>query len=77
LLDIVQSLSERSNQALAGRFLDVLVLSAQADRSPFGRSIDGRNVWFSCSDPLPGVGTFVSVAVDRGSREGLYGTRVS
>ncbi|MCX6084021.1 MAG: radical SAM protein, partial [Caldiserica bacterium] len=76
LLNIVQNLSEQSNQALAGRSLDVLVLSAQAGRNVFGRSIDGRNVWFPCSDPLPGVGTFVSVAGDRGSREGLYGTRI-
>jgi tRNA-2-methylthio-N6-dimethylallyladenosine synthase len=76
LLHIVQDLSEQSNQALAGRSLDVLVLSVHAGRNVFGRSIDGRNVWFSCSEPVPGIGTFVSVAVDHGSREGLYGTRV-
>jgi len=76
LLHIVQDLSEQSNQALAGRSLDVLVLSVHAGRNVFGRSIDGRNVWFSCSESVPGIGTFVSVAVDHGSREGLYGTRV-
>jgi len=76
LLSIVQDLSEQSNQVLAGRCVDVLVLAAPAGGNAFGRSIDGRNVWFSCSEPVPGIGTFVSVAVDHGSREGLYGTRV-
>jgi len=77
LLKIVQNMSERSNQVLAGSSVEVLVLSALAGGDAFGRSIDGRNVWFSCSEPLPGIGTFVSVAVDHGSREGLYGARVS
>lgn len=76
LLSIVQGLSEQSNQVLAGRCVDVLVLAAHAGGDVFGRSIDGRNVWFSCSEPAPGVGTFVSVTIDHGSREGLYGTRV-
>lgn len=76
LLRIVQDLSEQSNQVLAGRCVDVLVLAAHAGGDAFGRSIDGRNVWFSCSEPVPGIGTFVSVAVDHGSREGLHGTRV-
>lgn len=76
LLRIVQDLSEQSNQVLAGRCVDVLVLAAHAGGDVFGRSIDGRNVWFSCSEPVPGIGTFVSVAVDHGSREGLHGTRV-
>jgi tRNA-2-methylthio-N6-dimethylallyladenosine synthase len=76
LLSIVQDLSEQSNQVLAGRCVDVLVLAAHAGGNAFGRSIDGRNVWFSCSQPVPRIGTFVSVAVDHGSREGLYGTRV-
>jgi tRNA-2-methylthio-N6-dimethylallyladenosine synthase len=76
LLSIVQDLSEQSNQVLAGRCVDVLVLAAPAGGNAFGRSIDGRNVWFSCSEPVPGIGTFVSVAVDHGSREGLYGARV-
>ncbi|MCX6063958.1 MAG: MiaB/RimO family radical SAM methylthiotransferase [Caldiserica bacterium] len=75
LLNIVRDLSEQSNQVLAGRSLDVLVLSAHAGGNAFGRSIDGRNVWFSCSDQVPGIGTFVSVAIDHGSREGLYGKR--
>ncbi|MCX6063772.1 MAG: MiaB/RimO family radical SAM methylthiotransferase [Caldiserica bacterium] len=75
LLNIVQDLSEQSNQVLAGRSLDVLVLAAHAGGEFFGRSIDGRNVWFSCSDPTPGIGSFVSVAVDHGSKEGLYGKR--
>ena len=76
LLRIVQATSELSNQMLAGRSVEVLVLSAPAGGEAFGRSIDGRNVWFSSSEPLPGVGAFVSVAVDHGSREGLYGDRV-
>ena len=76
LLRIVQDLSEQSNQVLAGRCVDVLVLAAHAGGDAFGRSIDGKNVWFSCSEPVPGIGTFVSVAVDHGSREGLHGTRV-
>ncbi|MCX6085161.1 MAG: hypothetical protein NTX94_01810, partial [Caldiserica bacterium] len=75
LLDIVQDLSEQSNQALAGRSLDVLVLTAHAGGEAFGRSIDGRNVWFSCSDAPPDIGTFVRVAVDHGSKEGLHGKR--
>jgi len=75
LLDIVQDLSEQSNQALAGRSLDVLVLTVHAGGRVFGRSIDGRNVWFSCSDAVPDIGTFVRVAVDHGSKEGLYGKR--
>jgi len=76
LLRIVQDLSEQSNQVLVGRCVDVLVLAAHAGGDAFGRSIDGKNVRFSCSEPVPGIGTFVSVAVDHGSREGLYGTRV-
>jgi len=76
LLSIVQGLSEQSNQVLAGRCVDVLVLAAHAGGNAFGRSIDGRNVWFSCSEPAPGVGAFVNVTIDHGSREGLYGTRV-
>ncbi len=75
LLRIVQNLSEQSNQVLAGRCVDVLVLAAQVGGNAFGRSIDGRNVWFSCSEPAPGIGSFVKVAVDHGSREGLYGAR--
>ncbi|MCX6096936.1 MAG: MiaB/RimO family radical SAM methylthiotransferase [Caldiserica bacterium] len=75
LLNIVRDLSEQSNQVLAGRSVDVLVLSAHAGGNAFGKSINGRNVWFSCSDPVPGIGTFVSVAIDHGSREGLYGKR--
>jgi tRNA-2-methylthio-N6-dimethylallyladenosine synthase len=77
LLSIVQGLREQSNQVLTGRCVDVLVLAVHACGDVFGRSIDGRNVWFSCSAPAPGVGTFVSVTIDHGSREGLYGTRVS
>jgi len=76
LLSIVQGLSEQSNQVQAGKCVDVLVLAAHAGGNAFGRSIDGRNVWFSCSEPAPGVGTFVNVTIDHGSREGLYGTRV-
>jgi len=76
LLRIVQDLSEQSNQVLAGRCVDVLVLAVHAGGHAFGRSIDGRNVWFSCSEPAPGVGTFVSVTIDHGSREGLHGTRL-
>jgi tRNA-2-methylthio-N6-dimethylallyladenosine synthase len=76
LLSIVQDLSEQSNQVLAGRCVDVLVLAVHAGGHAFGRSIDGRNVWFSCSEPAPGVGTFVSVTIDHGSREGLHGTRL-
>ena len=76
LLRIVQDLSEQSNQVLAGRCVDVLVLAAHAGGNAFGRSMDGRNVWFSCSEPVPGIGTFVSVAIDHGSREGLHGARV-
>jgi tRNA-2-methylthio-N6-dimethylallyladenosine synthase len=76
LLSIVQGLSEQSNQVLVGRCVDVLVLTVHAGGNAFGRSIDGRNVWFSCSEPAPGIGTFVSVTIDHGSREGLYGTRV-
>jgi tRNA-2-methylthio-N6-dimethylallyladenosine synthase len=76
LLSIVQSLSEQSNQVQVGRCVDVLVLAAHAGGNAFGRSIDGRNVWFSCSEPVPGVGTFVNVSIDHGSREGLYGARV-
>ena len=76
LLSIVQGLSEQSNQVLVGRCVDVLVLAVHAGGNAFGRSIDGRNVWFSCSVPEPGIGTFVSVTIDHGSREGLYGTRV-
>ncbi|HEY5001130.1 MAG TPA: MiaB/RimO family radical SAM methylthiotransferase [Candidatus Cryosericum sp.] len=77
LLSIVQGLREQSNQALTGRCVDVLVLAVHTAGDAFGRSIDGRNVWFSCSAPAPGVGTFVSVTIDHGSREGLYGARVS
>ena len=76
LLSIVQGLSGQSNQVLVGRCVDVLVLAAHAGGNAFGRSIDGRNVWFSCSEPAPGVGTFVNVTIDHGSREGIYGTRV-
>jgi tRNA-2-methylthio-N6-dimethylallyladenosine synthase len=76
LLSIVQDLSEQSNQVLAGRCVDVLVLAVHTGGDAFGRSIDGRNVWFSCSEPAPGVGRFVSVTIGHGSREGLYGTRV-
>jgi tRNA-2-methylthio-N6-dimethylallyladenosine synthase len=76
LLRIVQDLSEQSNQVLAGRCVDVLVLAAHAGGNAFGRSMDGRNVWFSCSEPVPGIGAFVSVAIDHGSREGLHGARV-
>ncbi len=77
LLGIVQDLSEHSNQAWAGESVDVLVLAAQEGGDAFGRSIDGRNVWFSCLQPTPNVGALVKVAVDHGSREGLYGTRLS
>ena len=76
LLSIVQGFSEQSNQVLVGRCVDVLVLAVHAGGNAFGRSIDGRNVWFSCSEPAPGIGTFVRVTIDHGSREGLYGTRV-
>jgi len=76
LLSIVQGLSEQSNQVLVGRCVDVLVLAVHAGGNAFGRSIDGRNVWFSCSEPAPGIGTFVRVTIDHDSREGLYGTRV-
>ncbi|HWQ22288.1 MAG TPA: MiaB/RimO family radical SAM methylthiotransferase, partial [Clostridia bacterium] len=76
LLKIVQDLSEMSNQAVAGSTVEVLVLSANADGSVFGRSIDGRNVWFTCCEPVPGVGAFVRVMVNHGSREGLYGSRI-
>src|SRR5450756_2292477 len=76
LLSIVQGLSGQSNQVLVGRCVDVLVLAAHAGGNAFGRSIDGRNVWFSYSEPAPGVGTFVNVTIGHGSREGLYGTRV-
>ncbi|MCX6083647.1 MAG: MiaB/RimO family radical SAM methylthiotransferase [Caldiserica bacterium] len=76
LLRIVQDLSEQSNQVLAGKFVDVLVLAVPAGSDAFGKSIDGRNVWFSCSEPVPGIGTIVNVAIDHGSREGLHGTRV-
>jgi tRNA A37 methylthiotransferase MiaB len=75
LLSMVQDLSEQSNQVLAGRCVDVLVLAAHTGGNAFARSIDGRNVWFSCSEPAPGVGTFVSVTIDHGSREGLYGAQ--
>ena len=77
LLGIVQDLSEQSNQMLVGRCVDVLVLASHADGNAFGRSIDGRNVWFACSEPAPGIGTFVSVVIEHGSREGLYGKRDS
>lgn len=76
LLQIVQGLSEQANQAMAGRCVDVLMLTAHAGQGAFGRSIDGRNVWFSCAGPEPEIGSFVRVTVDHGSREGLYGTRV-
>ncbi|MHB8106530.1 MAG: MiaB/RimO family radical SAM methylthiotransferase [Candidatus Cryosericum sp.] len=76
LLSIVQELSEESNRVLAGRQVDVLVLAAPAGGHAFGRSIDGRNVWFSYAEPAPGVGNFVTVTVDHGSREGLYGARI-
>jgi tRNA-2-methylthio-N6-dimethylallyladenosine synthase len=73
LLSIVQDLGEQSNQRLAGRAVEVIVLAAPPEGAAFGRSRDGRNVWFSWSDARPDVGAFVQVIVDHGSREGLYG----
>ena len=75
LLSIVQDLSEHSNQMLAGKCVEVLVLAMHGGDA-FGRSVDGRNVWFSCSEPMPETGTFARVAIDHGSREGLYGARI-
>jgi tRNA-2-methylthio-N6-dimethylallyladenosine synthase len=76
LLRIVQDLGEQANQRLAGSTVDVLVLTAHSEDSAFGRSRDGRNVWFSWSATRPDVGDFVKVTVSHGSREGLYGARV-
>jgi len=74
LLRVVQDLCEESNQRTAGHVVEVLVLSRQEDGKAFGRSIDGRNVWFSWTGQQPHVGEFVTVLIDHGSREGLYGT---
>ncbi len=76
LLKIVQELGEESNQHLAGTTVDVLVLSAESDGHAFGKSRDGRNVWFSWSGTASTVGDFARVSISHGSREGLYGTRV-
>jgi tRNA-2-methylthio-N6-dimethylallyladenosine synthase len=74
LLRVVQDLSLRSNAGMAGRSVDVLVVKAAALGMTFGKSRDGRNVWF---DNQTGMslrpGSFVRVTVDHGSREGLYG----
>jgi tRNA-2-methylthio-N6-dimethylallyladenosine synthase len=77
LLQIVQELGEQANQELVGQSVDVIVLSSAPDGSAFGKSRDGRNVWFSWSTVRPDVGTFVRAAVEHSSREGLYGGRVA
>lgn len=74
LLRIVQDLSEQSNEKMTGHLVDVLVLSLNEAGGGFGRSIDGRNVWFGRTEYQPVVGSFLRVMVDHASREGLYGT---
>lgn len=76
LLGVVQELSEESNQRMAGRTVEVLVLSWREPDRGFGRSIDGKNVWFASPGRQPSAGEFVHVVVDHGSREGVYGTAV-
>lgn len=76
LLEIVQDLGEQANQACTGHRVHVLVVAVPPEGSAFGRSRDGRNVWFSWSVDKPGTGDFVEVVVDHGSREGLYGALV-
>ena len=74
LLQVVQGLSLQSNTAMVGRSVDVLVLNAAASGMTFGKSRDGRNVWFDNQSGMSlCAGSFVRVTVDHGSREGLYG----
>jgi tRNA-2-methylthio-N6-dimethylallyladenosine synthase len=73
LLQIVQELGEQANQRFAGQSVDVMVLASTSEGTAFGKSRDGRNVWFSWSAVKPQAGAFVKVTVEHGSREGLYG----
>lgn len=76
LLALIQDIAEENNCTRAGQTIDVIVLTWSSDGHGFGRSCDGRNVWFtaSLSEPV-GVGAFIRVTVDHASREGLYGCR--
>ncbi len=76
LLKIVQDLGEQSNQRLSGHTVEVLVLAVPSEGPAFGRSRDGRNMWFSWRTVRPRIGDFVQVTVAHGSREGLYGARI-
>lgn len=73
LLQIVQEVGEQANQKFAGQSVDVMVLASTSEGTAFGKSRDGRNVWFSWSAVKPQAGAFVKVTVGHGSREGLYG----
>lgn len=74
LLQVVRDLSLQSNAAMVGGSVDVLVLTAGASGDTFGKSRDGRNVWFEDQDRLSHpVGSFVRVDINHASREGLYG----
>jgi len=73
LLQVVHEVGEAANQEFTGQSVDVMVLASASEGTAFGKSRDGRNVWFSCSAVKPRAGAFVRVTVGHGSREGLYG----
>lgn len=73
LLREVQELRFKANERMVGKSIPVLVLNRFPDRTGFGRSRCGKNVWFKQSSPLVEIGTFITVTVSRASREGLYG----
>ena len=77
LLREVQELRFRANERMVGKHIPVLVLNTLPDRTGFGRSRCGKNVWFTQLSPLAEAGTIITVTVSHASREGLYGIRVS
>ncbi len=76
LLDVVENLSLLAHQNTVGRTEEVLVLSPHGEEQWFGRTRSGKNVWFTAASPTS-QGQFCSVAIERASREGLYGARIA
>jgi tRNA-2-methylthio-N6-dimethylallyladenosine synthase len=76
LLDVVEDLSLLAHQNTVGHTEEVLVLSPHGEEQWFGRTRSGKNVWFAAASPTS-QGQFCSVAIERASREGLYGARVA
>lgn len=74
LLSLVQTLSEENNQRWVDHIVEVLVLvCTAAGEKNFGRTRDGRNMWFISHSNNIKVGSFIQVFVEHVSREGLYG----